>query len=234
MAINKNTSPTGAAIINARSAPCQGGFRFPFSIGLDLFSIVWKNDLFFYKKEKEIKSMIDSYTDLVLKNVNQDKFKKWFDKKIGGFASYDPEEDGLGVEVEGGYGYYFWEAISLMMVEQFEEIVFYGTNEIYCDDHLVRTRFECDGKKVQLERTIEFPDNDDSEDDGWKEIITIENDVPYSVSFSTADISACAKAYKELDKKLKDTTLVKNVCAIYGITEEKIKQYATILNFKKR
>ena len=177
--------------------------------------------------------MAEGYTELILKNVNQDKFKKWFDKKIGTFAYYGPAEDGFGVEVEGGYGYYFWEAVSLMMVEQFEGIVFCGTNQVDFGDHLIRTRFECEGKKVQIERTIEFPD-DDEEMDGWKEIIAMENDIPYSENFLTADISACAKAYKELDKKLKDTTLVKNVCATYGITEEKIKQYATIINFKKR
>ena len=34
--------------------------------------------------------------------------------------------------------------------------------------------------------------------------------------------------------KSKEITLLKNVCDTYGITEEKIKQYATIINFKKR
>jgi hypothetical protein len=188
--------------------------------------------------------MADIYSELVLKNVNQDAFKKWFDKKVGTFPDYAPAEDGFGVEVEGGYGYYFWEAISLMMVEKFEGIVFWGTNQVNFGDYLIKTSFECDGKAVLLERTLEFFDDYDAdeefeeeydeEQDDWKEMIADENDIPYSVRFSTAEIIACAKAYKELNKKLKDTALVKNVCANNGITEEQIQQYATILNFKKR
>ncbi len=191
--------------------------------------------------------MADCYTELILKNVNQDEFKKWFDKKVDEFVYYSPAQDGgFGAEIEGGYGYYFWEALSFMMIDKFEGIVFKGSNQVDFGDHLVRTTFECDGKEIVLERTLEFPDSYDEEDDeffeeecdeetdGWREILAIENDIPYSVRFSVAEVIACAKAYTELNKKLKDSALVKSVCDKYNISTEKLKQYSTILNFKKR
>ncbi len=188
--------------------------------------------------------MADCYTTLYIKNADQNKFGKWFETETDLSPYYNPAEDwDFYVDIEGGYGGYFWESLALKMICKFDGINFDGFNEIIWDDHLVRTSFKCDGDEIVLTRCIELPgDCDEDMDEEFAEepedmraLWEAENDIPYLVKFSVDEVLTCAKIYKkDANKKLKNIDYVKSVCAKHNMPVERFEQFASIINFKNR
>ena len=187
--------------------------------------------------------MADCSTSLFVKKVETEEFKKWFKKESSSWTNYDSAEDwDLYVEIEGGYGGYFWESLALKMANSFKGIVFEGDNQVVWDDHLIRTSFESNGEEITLTRCIELPsDFDDEIDEEYAEEIEnmraiweLENDIPYLVKFSVEDVVGCFKVYEAVEKKLKDGALVEATCTEHKISKERFMEFVNILNFKKR
>lgn len=186
--------------------------------------------------------MFDYVTTLYVKNIDTEKFKKWFEKETGGHPFYD-SVDGwdLYIEITDGYYGIFWESCALKMAQKFKEIVFNGTCQIIFDDHIIGTTFACNGKEVTLERYIQLPFDEDEIEDEYKEELEnmrsfweLENDIPYSVTLSVEEIISCSKIYKVVEKNLNDNELVESTCAKHKISKTRFSEFANIWDFKKR
>ena len=103
--------------------------------------------------------MSECVTNIDVKNVKKEEFEKWFDKKAGLDAMFSMTEEGFNIEIDYGWAGYFWESLSLQMVSEFKDIVFYGINQLIMDDHIVDTRFSCDGKEIVLSNEVSFPED---------------------------------------------------------------------------
>ncbi len=187
--------------------------------------------------------MAECYTELGIKNFNQNKFSKWFKKQTDLSVYYSTADNwDFYAEIEVGYGGYFWEAIAFMMINEFRGIAFKGCNQLIFNDHLISTSFMCDGNEVVLTRSLELPcdcdeDIDDElyeELDDMRMLWEIENDIPYLVKFSADEIIACSEIYKKAGKRLEKDSLIESFCNKHNIAKEKFIQFATILNFDKR
>lgn len=187
--------------------------------------------------------MADCVTSLYVKNVDIEKFKKWFEKETDSWPYYDTVEGwDLYASIEEGYGGYFYESLALKMIEAFKEIIFECGNQIIFDDHIVGTLCKCNGKEVILKRYIELPNNyNDEIDEEYKEeledmrsFLEAENDVPYFVNFSVEEVISCSEVYGIVGKKLKDGALVEATCAEHSISKGRFLEFANIFNFKKR
>lgn len=189
------------------------------------------------------------------KNANQKEFSEWFEQETDMWAAFYSSKDGsFDVEIDEGYGGYFWEAFAFKMISKFKGIVFRGMNQVVWDDHIVRTFFECNGKEVELERNIELPDcydedmyeeyDEDIDCDDAEEYANeqaslrlefeMEYGIPYNEKFAVNEVKTCAEIYKEVGEKLKDFAFVASVCDKFKIPVERFMQFATIFDFEKR
>jgi hypothetical protein len=187
--------------------------------------------------------MAEVVTEIYVEKAKKEDFEKWFEKKTdSGAYFFESGNSGFHTEIDGGWGGFFWESLSVQMALEFEGIIFDGTNMLIWDDHIVRTYFSSDGKKVTLSRSIELSEyfdedceeDDMDEDNGFLALLEVENDIPYDETFEIKKLINLAEAYKEVKGKLKDTALVKNVCEDKKITLDELKKFINIFEWKKR
>lgn len=189
--------------------------------------------------------MAEVVTNINIKNINKEKFSKWFNEKLNNiYASYENASDGYDfcVSVFDYGNFQFWEAFAFMMVQEFEEIIFQGCYDIYFDDHCAYTTISCDGKEIIIKRGVSLPDyfeefdEDDEDYEYYKEEaeslraeFELDYDIPYLVKFSVDEAIICSKICETINNKLEDTAFVKSICAEYKMSFEKFMQFATIL-----
>lgn len=192
--------------------------------------------------------MAFSNSTIDIKKADQDTFVEWLEEEINDSVFCEDEKAwDFCVDIEGGYGGYFWESLALKMVIAFDGIIFRGNNNFGWDDHYICTEFTCDGKEITLERSLGTPepDEDDFEDEdeyaeAMEELADMradweaENDIPYSAKFSVEEVLLFAKIYEEAKGKLEEADFVESLCAEHNIPSEKFIQFATILDFEKR
>ena len=187
--------------------------------------------------------MADCVTSLCVKKVELEEFKEWFENETDEWPYYDMAKGwDLYIEIEGGYGGYFWESLALKMANTFKGIVFKGGNQVIFDDHLIGTTYECNGKEITLKRYIELPNNcDDEVDEEYEEelkdmraFFEAENNIPYLAIFSVKEVISCFEVYEVVGEKLDDTALVETTCAEHKISKERFTEFANILDFEKR
>jgi hypothetical protein len=203
-------------------------------------------------KTKENYTMAEVVTDLYVKKIDTEEFKKWIEKETNARPYYDSVKKwNLYASFEEGYGGYFWEALALKMIKDFKEIVFECNNQVIWDDHLVGTSCKCNGKEVTITRYIELPpsDFDDEVDeeyeaeydeeykaeiDSMRNLFEAENGIPYLVKFSVKEVINCFEIYDLVGKKLKDSAFVDAACAKQKTSKEKFMEFIHILDFKNR
>lgn len=178
--------------------------------------------------------MADVVTEIYVEKVKKEDFEKWFEKKTdSGAYFFDSGNSGFQTEIDGGWGGFFWESLSIQMALEFKGIVFEGTNMFIWDDHLVRTNFSSNGKRITLSRSIELPEYRDG-DDGFLALLEDENDIPYDETFEIKKLVNLAEAYKEVKGKLKDTALIENVCKDKKVTLDELRKFINVFEWKKR
>ena len=192
--------------------------------------------------------MAFSYSAIDVKKADKETFEKWIKKETESFICCDIKKGwDFCVDIDGGYGGWFWESLALKMILTFDGIIFNGGNSFGWDDHCIHTHFICDGKELTIERTLETPepDREDFEDEEeyaecmeeladmrafWED----ENDIPYSASFSVEEVLTCAKIYEKVKENLEKADFVKSVCDESNVSAEKFMQFATIFDFDNR
>ena len=186
--------------------------------------------------------MAECNTTLYVKKVELEEFKKWFEQETGEWPFYAPAIGwDLCIEIEGGYGGYYWESLALKMLNAFKGIAFEGVTQVIFDDHIIGTTYKCNGKEVTLKRYIELPSDCYDEDEEFEEdfedtrdFFEAENDIPYLVKFSAKEVKSLFEAYEVIGEKLNDNSLVGATCDERKISIERFIEFANILNFKER